>query len=141
MQVDLSKKQYETLLKMLYLGNRVANSPVEPDSKDANKEYLEMFNYMLKQAGNFRRGTGKLADDVLRFEEDMEIQQSVEEYDDVCFRGELEGRLVARDMTDKYGEAACQKMNPQDREKKEQVFIQKREKEFKKNGINKLTCH
>ena len=54
MELKLTKKQYETLMKLVYLGNWVVNGYKKED-KAADTDHLE--NYIYAKAGDFGLGS------------------------------------------------------------------------------------
>jgi hypothetical protein len=143
MEIKLTKEQYESLLKLVYLGNWMINAIRLED--DRVKKYDEIEQYIFsfaKDAGlekyiEFDKEYNKFFP-TREFEEDPELERYREEYEDEVFWDELADRLGARDFIREYGMEAIEKMDPEERFIKEQEFIIKYEEEFEKNGLANL---
>jgi|UniRef100_A0A7C6E9Y0 hypothetical protein len=143
MEIKLTKKQYENLLRLVYLGNWVINSIRPPDELIEKYEELEQYIFSLAESA----GLGKyvvFAKEDNRFyptpelEEDPELCQYLEEYDTRTFWDELIYRLARRDLIRHYGIDEIKKMDPKERIVKESRFIEKYAQEFEKHGIEYL---
>ncbi|MEK7072285.1 MAG: hypothetical protein AAB969_01825 [Patescibacteria group bacterium] len=143
MQIELSKEQYETLLKLVYLGNWVANSS-RIDDKLENYEKVE--DHIFSFAKEF--GFPEFVDDeetdkgkfypTRMFEEDTEVNKLVDDYDNETFWQELPHRLGDRDFVREYGEDKIKEMSREERFSKNYEFIDKWQEELEDNGINRL---
>jgi hypothetical protein len=142
MKINFTKKQYEDLMKLVYLGAWMINSH---RTDNIEERYEELEQYILSFSEEF--GTEKYVefDEDLRrffttreFEEDTEIEQYKEEYDDNTFWDELIYRLARRDLIKTYGEAAVFTMTTDELLDKEQPFIDRYEMEFERYGIDNL---
>ena len=143
MKINFTKKQYETLLKAVYMGNWLANSTSEETEEnpfDALEEYvfsfakdfdLEHYAVYVKENNTYYPSR--------QMEEDEEVNEYIDRYDDYIFWDELIFDLARRDMEKKYGEEAIKKMSEEECLLKEQPFAEKYEKEFAKNGLKNLT--
>ncbi|GAB4548121.1 MAG: hypothetical protein Fur0020_16030 [Thermodesulfovibrionia bacterium] len=142
MKINLTKKQYQTLIKLIYLGEWVVNAHRVDDRV---KEFEEFEQYILSFYKDFDMERYITFDEDLKmyfttmeFEEESGISDYIEEYDDNTFWGELIFRLVSRDLIERYGEEAVMDMDWEERMKKERVFIEEYEEEFERNGIKNL---
>jgi hypothetical protein len=142
MKINFTKKQYEDLMKLVYLGAWMINSH---RTDNIEESYEELEQYILSFSEEF--GTEKYVefDEELNrffttreFEEDTEIEQYKEEYDDNTFWDELIYRLARRDLIKTYGEAAVFTMTTDELLDKEQPFIDRYEMEFERHGIDNL---
>ncbi len=143
MKIEFTKKQFETLLKAVYLGARTANA--YEDDLEGN-EYVELQKYIFGFARDF--GIEKYADydEKLKvawpsaaLEEDEVLNELIDRYDDFTFLDKLIYNLAGRDMLDKHGPKALEKMSDDEFFKEEEVFAEKYRKEFAKNGIKNLS--
>jgi hypothetical protein len=142
MKINFTKKQYEDLMKLVYLGAWMINSH---RTDNIEERYEELDQYILSFSEEF--GTEKYVefDEELNrffttreFEEDTGIEQYKEEYDDNTFWDELIYRLARRDLIKTYGEAAVFTMTTDELLDKEQPFIDRYEMEFERYGIDNL---
>lgn len=140
MQITFTKEQYETLIKLAYLGELMVNSI---RSEDTMSEFDEMLTYLL----SFAKDAGH--DRYVQFDEDMkgyipsekleeELHEYVEDYNNETFWEELVHRLAERDMINQFGAEAVQGMDFEERMEKEQPFLEKYYGEFEKKGIGTL---
>ncbi len=143
MKIDFTKKQFETLLKAVYLGARTVNA--YEDDLEGN-EYVELQKYIFGFARDF--GIEKYADydekektawPSAALEEDEVLNELIDRYDDFTFLDKLIYNLAGRDMLDKHGAKALEKMSDDEFFKEEEVFAEKYRKEFAKSGIKNLT--
>jgi len=146
MKLKLTKEQYESLLKLVYLGNWMINAVRSGAEGD---EQIEKYNEMEQYIFSFAKGAGleKYIEfdkkynkffPTFDFEEDPEIEKFRQDYNDEIFWQELADRLGTRDFIREYGEEAIEKMSQEERFMKLQEFIVKYEEEFEENGIENL---
>ena len=142
MTIEFTKKQYENLIKLIYLGNWMINA-FRID--EGVKKFEEVTDYIYSFAKDF--GLEKYIEydekfnkfyPTREFEEDTDIEHYMDEYDAETFWDELVHNLATRDFIGKYGEDAIRKMDFKERIEKEEPFIGKYEKEFEKHGIENL---
>ena len=142
MKIDLTKEQYELLVKAVYLGNWMVKSTGE-ESADSDFDMIE--SHILSFAKDF--GMGQYADfdkeeerhcPSRELEDDAELDGYIQRYDDYTFWEKLIYNLARRDMERKYGERPIARMTPEDHLVKEQPFIEKYEKEFEENGLRNI---
>ncbi len=143
MEIKLTKKQYECLAKLVYLGNWMVNAHRLPD--EMIKEYDDMEGYIFSLA----KGTGldkyieydeelNMFFPTVEFELESEIGEYIEDYSNSTFWEELIDRISERDLEREYGEKAVERMSPEERIKKLTPFYDKYASEFEKNGIEKI---
>ncbi len=140
MEIKFTKKQYASLLKLVYLGNSMAN---DHRPQDVNKEFVDVMNVMYSHADEF--GCGSL---IKKDEEDgkfystdkleEEVDLIVDAYDEHCFWEELINRLADRDFIHTIGEAEAQKMDWIEFLEKKEPYMQKYADEFYARGIENL---
>ncbi len=142
MKINFTKKQYETLLKAVYLGIWVTTASEDDPEKRAIDE---LGRYLFGFAGDF--GLDELADHdeenkthypSASFEENEKLNELIDRYDDNAFLTKLIENLAGRDMLNKYGEEKIRKMTDEEFIKEEMPFLEKYENEFAKNGLINL---
>ena len=143
MKINFSKKQFENLIKLVYLGNWMINAIRVGDEKI--KKYDEIEQYIYSFAKDF--GLEKYIEFSKKYnkffparelEEGTDVEQYREEYDNETFWEDLIDRLTRRDFIKKYGEGTVKKMSLEERIEKEYPFEEKYRNEFEKNGIENL---
>ena len=143
MKINFTKKQFETLLKLAYMGNWVVNSHrlFEGENKRMEK-YDDIEKYLLSFAKEF--GLEKYVDidnekmyPSIELEED-ETDELIDEYDNETFWEELIDRFARRDFVREYGEEEISKMDTMERIKKDHPFLEKYQDEIYKYGIDRL---
>ena len=143
MEIKFTEKQYESLLKLVYLGNWMINAIRLVDEQIKEYENIEQYIFSFaKDAGlenwiEFDNELNKFYP-TKEFEENTDVEQFKDDYDDELFWEELTYRLGGQDFIREYGETAIRKMTWEERFKKEQPFIEKYEEEFEKYGIENL---
>lgn len=142
MKINISKKQYALLIKILYLGDWMINSSKLPDNR--NKEVDEVFSYILSFAKEFGmkdmvdKYEGKLLPS-RNLEEDELVQTSTEGYDNENFWDELIHRMAERDFLRKYSKEEINAMEDWiERAGKKDEFVEKYAEEFGENGVDRL---
>ncbi|MFH1938305.1 MAG: hypothetical protein ABIJ60_02100 [Patescibacteria group bacterium] len=133
-KISFTKKQFEILLKLVYLGNWMANANRTGALDDPmKKEYEEIDNYIFSLAKQF--GLDEYVDDedaadnrfypTRKFEEETDVNQLHEEYDEEIFWAEIIDRLGDRDFFQHYSKKEIKKMSREERFKKIYEFIDK----------------
>ena len=143
MKINFTKKQYETLLKAIYLGNWMANS-IDEEPEENPFDELEEYAFSFAKDFDLEHYAAYVKENNTYYpsrqmEEDEEVNEYIQNYDDNTFWDKLIFNLSRRDMDNKYGEAAVEKMSEEECLLKEQPFAEKYEKEFAKNGLKNLT--
>jgi hypothetical protein len=143
MKINFTKKQYELLMKIVYMGNGMINTVADETEKN---EFDEIEEYIFSFAKDF--GFEEYVDydkeeetyyPSQKLEEDEVVIDYIQRYDDNIFWDKLLFNLIRRDMVKEYGEDAVEKMPEDEYSKKEESFIEKYAKEFAKNGLKNLT--
>jgi hypothetical protein len=134
MELKLTKAQYETLMRLVYLGNTVINGFREKDPV-IETDHLE--NYIYAKAADF--GLGKLT----LYDEELDAFYPTTETEDVWLadHDELMHRLAERDLETRYGRDAVEAMSLEERGKLEQELMDKFYGEFHQNGLNNLILY
>jgi len=140
MELKLTKGQYETLLRLVYLGNAVANDYRTDDIDPATDE---VESYIFSRAHDV--GLGKYAEfdeaegrtfPTIAAEEAWD--PDLDDYRNDVFWDELEYRLADRDLAARYGEGYEKTMDGSEVERLEGEIIEKYYGEFAKNGVKNL---
>lgn len=142
MKINITKKQYKTLIKLLHLGTWMANAY---RTDDRIEEFDEIEQYIL----SFCKDLGM--DDSVEYDEDLKmffltgefldesgVEELIDEYDNDTFWDGLMYRMAKRDMIEKYGEDTVRKMELEEIINKEQPFLNAYGKEFEENGLKNL---
>jgi hypothetical protein len=144
MKINFTNKQYEALLKLVYLGNWVANSNHVPGSKEIHASLEEVEEYVFSYAKDFglkhfvdTRFKGK-AYPSRQFDEESGVQDIIDEYDEENLWDELCDQLSRRDFHEKYSNEEIEKMDPDERMEKLYSFISTWEDEFENHGLSRL---
>lgn len=143
MKIEFTKEQFENLIKLVYLGNWMANAN---RTGDKIKKYENLEDYVFSFAKDF--GLDEYVDDedaakgkffpTRFFEEETDVDEIRDEYEDDTFWNELPDRLGERDFFKKYSQEEREKMTQKERFLKMQECVIKWEEEFEENGIERL---
>lgn len=140
MKIFFTKKQYEALMKMAYLGSWLANACKTGADRDMEIENIE--EYIFSFARDFGMEAHVDPDEkgkvypTREFEEMM--SEYIDDYNEENFWDELVHSLSGRDFLEQYGKETIEKMEMSERFSKEQPFIDKYEDEFYDNGVKNL---
>lgn len=143
MQIEFNREQYLTLMKLVYLGDWMANAYRTDDIIEA---YEDVESYIFSFAKDF--GFADYVDDekvgdknfypTRKFEEETEVHELHAEYDNENFWDELVDRLAERDFEDKYGLEVIRKMRREERFEKLSECEDKWDNEVEKHGVDRL---
>lgn len=144
MKINFTKKQYLSLMKLVYLGNWLANASRLQDEQI--KEYEETEGYIFSFAKGFGHSRyvehepedGDRYFPTRYFEEEADVRGLIEDYDNETFWQEAADRFGDRDFIKKYSEEAIEKMDRDERFVKRMECEEKYEKEFEENGIERM---
>ena len=143
MKINFTKKQFEVLLKAVYMGNWVANAQRTGRKDDRHIEkYEEVQRHLLSFAKEF--GLERYVDDEdgkiypSRELEEDEVDGLISEYNEEEFWGELVSRFAERDFIRKYGMEAISKMDAMERIEKDHPFLEKYHNEVYEYGIEHM---
>ena len=143
MKISFSKKQYEALIKAVFLANGIVHSILDESEGSA---FDEIEQHILSHAKDFGLEDyvdhDKEANQCVpsaKLQEDNAVLKYVSRYDDYTFWDKLVFNLARRDMVKEFGAEAVEKMPEEERFVKEQPFAERYEKEFMKNGLKNLT--
>jgi len=139
MKIEISKTQYKTLVKALFLANWVVNVH-ETDEPDDEFERLEQ--YILSQGKFFDLKNVEYDEKHGKYYHDSDFEMKtvklLDDFVDVSFWDELTERLAERDFVNALGEQAILKMSHDERFAKFYEFAEPYEAEFSKTGIDNL---
>jgi len=143
MKIELTKEQYLNLLKLVYLGEWMANAH---RTEDRIEKYENSLSQILSYAKDF--GFSDYADDeevgdgriypTRKFEEETGVHDLHDEYDEDTFWDELIDRLKGRDFFKHYKKEELEKMTQDEYFDNLGKFTDKWEEEFEKHGIDRL---
>ncbi|HEY3277053.1 MAG TPA: hypothetical protein VGJ94_10560 [Syntrophorhabdaceae bacterium] len=141
MKINLTKSQFETLLKTVYLGNWVAASAGE----EADREFEDFEQYVLSLAKDFGYEAFAGFDEKEKtyypteeFEEKTGVVDTIGDYNMHTVWEEMVLSLARRDLIGQYGEDRVEKMSDDEIVEKEYPFIVKYEEEFRESGFQNL---
>jgi hypothetical protein len=140
MNISLTKEQLASLVKLVYLGNRMAN---DWRTEDVIEEYDEVESLVLEAAQ--KHGLG----DYVEFDEETgkavpsagleeKMAETVDFYNDNSFWDQLIYRMADRDYVRKFGEGALDELTTERGMERERPLVEKYEKEFNENGLDRI---
>ena len=147
MKIEFTKEQFLALMKVVYLGNWMANANRNGSSEDpCIEEYEKMEDYIFSLAPQFGfdKYVGHEPTDgdkyfpTRSFEEETDVDKLHHEYDEGNFWDELAGRLGERDFYNKYSKKDWEKMKQDERFFKLQECIVEWEEESENFGLERL---
>lgn len=143
MTLELNKQQYESLLKLIYLGDWMVNAIRLEDDRIGKYDEVAQRIYALAADAGLGEYV-ELDEEQNRYfptralDEDPEIEQYHEDYDDNCFWEELFYRLVDRDFVRTFGEKEIARMSFKERIEREEPFRVRYDEEFAQHGLDRL---
>ncbi|HPW18855.1 MAG TPA: hypothetical protein PLP83_10825 [Candidatus Aminicenantes bacterium] len=141
MKIELTKQQLAVLVKLAYLGNRMAN---DWRTDDVIEEYDEVESLVLEAA--LKHGLGDYVD----FDEETKkaipsgeleekMAEAVDFYADNSFWDQLIYRMADRDYARKFGQEALDALYAEEHgTERLRPFVDKYEKEFYDNGLDRV---
>ncbi|MGQ9780387.1 MAG: hypothetical protein ACUVRM_11050 [Bacillota bacterium] len=140
MQIELTPKQYEILMKLVYLGNWLVNS--FRNQEERLPEFDEVEDLVYAQAGPLAEEMGFSRDEHGHFfpteELDEELMGFVDDYEEECFWDHLVQRLAYRDLAEEIGEEAIEMMPPRERNEILARYEERYNREFEECGLDNL---
>ncbi len=138
LDIKLTKKQFENLIKLVNLGNWMVNSYREEDSDDDFNE-LEEYIFSIAEDNGF--------EELIEFDPHLdgyypttlmedEIFEIVDEYNNEMFWDELVYRMARRDLIRELGDKDISELDFEERMEKLLPLLEKYETEFEKNGLD-----
>ncbi len=142
MKINLSKKQYRTLVKLIYLGTWLANAH---RTDDIIEEFEELEQYIFSFCKDFGMENDFEYDESLKrfyltdeFIENSGIDKLIDEYNLDTFWEELIHMMADKDLLETYGEKGLKEMDIEKLTEKKILLLDLYEKEFSENGIKNL---
>ncbi len=126
--ITLKKEELETLLKLIYLGNWLANFNREEER--TIKKFEDLKNQILSMIED-----KNIEEEYENFKFDNEIINIIEEYNEIVFWDLLITRLAERDMILEYGEEGLKNLSNEDYKKANLEYQKKYYQEFFENGL------
>lgn len=144
MKVNITKKEYEALVKMVGIANWIISAYETEDQEDS----LKPFNELEQRIYSFAKDYGLDKDIVLdrklgmyfttkEYEEES-VLKYIEQYEEEFFWEELISRLAERDFIREHGAEKINKMTLQERFEKISKFEKKYGEEFEQNGLENI---
>jgi hypothetical protein len=141
MHIDLTKKQFENLLQLVYLGDWIAQAPREEPENGlaAMEQYLLSLakEFGLKSYAGFDKEAG-IYYPTEEFEKRTGVVQMLDQYNEYTVWETLMLGLARRDLVHELGEDKVEAMSEEELNEKEYPLIQKYEEEFSKHGLDNL---
>ena len=141
MKIEFTEKQFEALLKIVYLGSWMASSTKE----EPEMEYENIEQYVLSFAKDFKMEGFVGYDKKLKsyypteeFEDKTDVVEQIEAYNEYTVWEALVLALSRRDLIKKYGAKKAEQMSDEELLEKEYPLIQKYEEEFREHGFDNL---
>jgi hypothetical protein len=139
MKIELTKEQLETLAKLAFLGNWLANSW---RNEDVVEEFDEIESLVLAAAAKNGLEDYAEIDEEGRAVPSHDLEEKMSElvdfYNDNTFWDQLIYRMADRDYVRKYGEEAFDELSTDAGMEKERPLVDKYEKEFNEHGLDRL---
>ncbi len=148
MNIELTKEQYQNLVRLITIASNVLEVVSEevyddetPFLEDEIATMQELEQYILSKYKEFE--FDKVFEDqdnfyTVTYDVEEEVLLLLELYEEYSFWEELTSRLARRDMVEEYGENEVNNMDPLQLSEIEEVFISKYREEFSQNGIDRL---
>lgn len=144
MKINITKKEYQILLDMLYLSDWVLHAHTE-EKTAATKMYKEFEQKILSVANEFGmenvvEHNEKSGERFLNkeFIQNNNMIKHVENFENATFWEELIERLARRDFINKYGEEVILQMPINERFEKEMLIHKAYHEEFGDNGLENV---
>jgi hypothetical protein len=141
MKIEFTPKQYEALLKIVYLGSWMASSTKE----EPEMEYENIEQYILSFAKDFSMdkfvGYDKKQKSYFpteEFENTTDVVEQIDAYNEYTVWEALVLSLSRRDVVKKYGAKKAEQMSDEELLEKEYPLIEKYEEEFREHGFDNL---
>ena len=147
MKIHFSKKEYQTLLEVLYIADWVLNAHRE-EEQEIKKNYKDLEQKIMAMAGEF--GLSDLVERSAgignyfpsrKFLDESQITKPIEEFENATFWEELLERLARRDFIQEYGREAILKMSLEECFEKETKLQKEYDQEFSEHGLDRLMIH
>ncbi len=140
--IRLHRRQFEDLLKLVYLGNFLVNN-YRADRPVARFDDLESYlfalakDYGLSHVLDMDAETGVVYPSQ-EFSQAEDLNEYIDDFMDNCFWEELVQRLTERDMRRKYGQDVYETMEYEELKEKEEPIFRKYASEVETHGLENL---
>jgi hypothetical protein len=139
MEITLTKAQYQSLLKMVFLGNWIINAPRTETIKEFDELEEHIFSFArtfgLENEIDFDENTGRLYPSE-QFENSL--SPYIDEYNENNMWQELISILSHRDLVEEIGEDNLKDLDRDTFNETLDTLYEKYEQEFSENGIQNL---
>lgn len=147
MELNLTKKQYEAMVKSLYLSSAVLRSyrpdpELEKQEVEEELEQEKLLEQLLKQAPQYDLAHWIRTDEdgktVLTIEKEFSIYEQLEQFEALSFWNNLAENLAQRDLEEVLSDDDLMAMDLGEELEKELKIQEKYETEFIENGLQNL---
>lgn len=146
MRLELTEEQFQSLLKLIYMGKWVADAVEhQTDNDQSSKDFAQLEQLIFKEAGKNGFSDWVEVDEESGayypssiLDEDKIVAGSIDAYEENCFWDELIDRLCIRDMIANHGIDKIADMTHQERYEKEKELVNRYENEFHDFGLKRL---
>jgi len=139
MTLNLTPEEYRALMKVVFLGNWMANAYRE----EPLAEFDNIEQVLLAQASTFN------AEDIVEYDPkkktwvhtrafEDDLGEKIDEYNIEALYDELGYWLARRDLINEIGEADASRMTPAELSNAAQAHLEKYDEEFDDNGIERI---
>lgn len=143
MTIELTPAQYNSLLKLVYLGEWMANGiRTEEERDERSHQAAQHFYSYAQEAGmedrvEYDKGLLQYLP-TQQLDEDPDVARFREEYDAEIFWDELIERLAMRDFMSMYGDQQWLGSSVPETNDLQSGFIERYAAEFEKHGVDNL---
>ena len=144
MKINITKKEYETLLKSLLISDWVLHAFSIGEREDTT-EFKALQQKIFSFAKDFGMNEYVIYDRDLKsfyhtrkFEDESQFMTYIEDYDDQVFWDELGHRLSIRDISEEYEEEQLSNMDRMERFSKIEDYFEQYSTEFETNGLRRF---
>lgn len=144
MKINITKKEYRTLLDVFEIADWVLHSYKTADDPETERyrvleqKFLSLAKDMgFKHLVEYDAKTGQYFP-TKRYEEESSVMKFIDEYDNETFWDELSERLAFRDLIMQEGEEKVRAMSLEERFQKVEALREKYLNEFQMNGLNRI---
>jgi hypothetical protein len=144
MKIDITKKEYRTLLDVFHLADWVLHA-YKTEEGPETEEYRALEQKILSLAADmgfeplveFDAETGKYFP-TREYEDTSSVMDAIVDYDNECFWDELIDRLAYRDLILQEGKDKVLGMDFEERFVKTEALREKYSDEFYRNGLSRV---
>ena len=144
MNIEISKKEYRTLLDVLHIADWVLHA-YKTEEGPETEEFRVLEQKFLSLAEDMGFGHFVEYDAEMKkyfptreYEETSSVMDAIVDYDNECFWDELTERLATRDLIQQEGKDKVVALDFEERMIKMETFQGRYEEEFERQGLNRL---